>query len=324
MKHNTTALEINPPCPFVMPKNLILETEFTEFCNLKLGVSPHRVRKDIERWLEEDHGGGDPTLFAGFTQNRSMQFFIIAKQDFVLSGKQMMAEVFRYVSNGELELYSDVSEGQKVTKGTVLLGGHGKASSILLGERVALNFCAKMSGVATKTSQVIAQMAPFNTSTQLLETRKTTPGLRIYEKYSVRLGGARNHRHALDGGAMLKENHLRSIGHLDIALQNLQKNLPTLTKAEVEVTNLAEFRAALNCGADVIMLDNFSFDDVKVAVAERNLSGLNTKLELSGNLDEKNLADILQTNVDFISMGALIHKAVWVDMSLQVYRDGNR
>ncbi len=318
MQH-ITKLEINPPCPFILPTNKVHKQDFTEFCNLKLGVAPTRIILDIERWLEEDHGSGDLTLFSGFTENKEMQFFIVAKQDFILSCKSIMEEVFRQVSSNEIELFSNFKDGDSIKKGDIILGGTGKAAGILLGERVALNLCSKMSGIATKTKSILNEIKKHNQLIHLLETRKTTPGLRIYEKYSVRVAGARNHRHALDGGAMLKENHLRSIGFMEDALLSLQNKLPILTKSEIEVTNLTEFRSALSLGADLIMLDNFSIEDVRNAVAERNKLNSKTKLELSGNLDEKNLGEIVNSGVDFMSMGALIHKAIWVDMSLQVY-----
>jgi nicotinate-nucleotide pyrophosphorylase (carboxylating) len=153
----------------------------------------------------------------------------------------------------------------------------------------------------------------------VLETRKTTPGHRMYEKYATRVGGAQNHRHGLDAGAMLKENHLRSIGNICDALRLLKRTVPVLSRIEVEVTSLAEFRVALKEGADVIMLDNFSWDDVAVAVAERNVASSLAKLEVSGNLDGKSAERLVASGVDYASMGALVHKAVWVDMSLQLY-----
>ncbi|MES2614098.1 MAG: carboxylating nicotinate-nucleotide diphosphorylase [Bdellovibrionota bacterium] len=317
--NNNTKLAINPVCPYVMPTNKTETQEFTEFCNFNLGMAPSKILTDIERWLEEDHGCGDPTIFSAFQKNKVMQFFIVAKQDFTLSCKPIMEQVFRQVSTNEIELFSNFKDGDDIKKGDIILGGKGKAASILLAERVALNLCSKMSGITTKTKQILSEIKKINKNINLLETRKTTPGLRIYEKYSVRVAGARNHRHALDGGSMLKENHLRCIGFIEDAVTNLQRNLPILTKIEVEVTNLDEFRTALNLGADVIMLDNFSIENVKIAVAEKNKINTQVKLELSGNLDEKNLHEIVTSGVDYMSMGALIHKSIWVDMSLQIY-----
>ncbi len=178
-----------------------------------------------------------------------------------------------------------------------------------------------MSGISTKTNKILSEIRKHTQTLQLLETRKCTPGLRMYEKYAVRVAGARNHRHALDSGAMLKENHLRSIGTLEQGLIKLKQALPILSTAEIEVTNLEEFKRALDYDANVIMLDNFSVQDAQKASAERDIKNKHVKLELSGNLDEKRIEDLVQTGVDYVSMGALIHKAVWVDMSLQLYKE---
>ncbi|WP_161597739.1 carboxylating nicotinate-nucleotide diphosphorylase [Fluviispira multicolorata] len=311
--------KVKPHCPYLMPKNELLQIDFIEFCNSKLGVSPTRVTSDITRWLDEDHGSGDPTLFAGFPKNPLVHFFVVAKHEFILSGLHIMQEVFRQTSGGTTKLYSDYKDGMLLKKGDIVLAGIGSASSILLSERVALNFTAKMSGISNKTYSIASEINKLNKNITLLETRKTTPGLRMYEKYATRLGGARNHRHGLDTGAMLKENHLRSIGSIEEALDNLNKFLPILTKIEIEVSNLNEFKAALHKRPDVIMLDNFSLDDVRLAIIEKNNFDKNIKIELSGNLDEKNLFEITSLKVDYMSMGALIHKAIWVDMSLQLY-----
>jgi nicotinate-nucleotide pyrophosphorylase (carboxylating) len=318
MNTNTT-FKINPQCPYIMPTNKIESRNFIEFCHMKLGLTPSRVIADMERWLEEDHGSGDPAIFSGFTENKTMRFFIVAKQDFTLVCLPIMEQVFRQISQNEIEIYSQFKDGDDVKKGDVVFAGIGKAAGILLAERVALNFGAKMCGIATKTKKLLNEIKKINPNVQLLETRKTTSGLRMYEKYAVRAAGARNHRHGLDTGAMLKENHLRSLMHIESAMDKLKNSLPILTKLEVEVTNLEEFQSALSRGADVIMLDNFSIENVRAAVDFRDQMNPNVKLELSGNLDEKELSEIANSGVDYLSMGALIHKALWVDMSLQMY-----
>ncbi|WP_186648531.1 carboxylating nicotinate-nucleotide diphosphorylase [Fluviispira vulneris] len=312
--------KVKPHCPYLMPKNELLQIDFIDFCNSKLGVSPKRVSADITLWLDEDHGSGDSTLFAGFPKNPIVNFFVVAKHDFILSGLHIMQEVFRQTSGGYTKIFSDFKDGMSLKKGDIVIAGIGSASSILLAERVALNFAAKMSGITNKTQQISAEIKKINKDITLLETRKTTPGLRMYEKYATRVGGARNHRHALDSGAMLKENHIRSIGSIEDALNNLNKNLPILTKIEIEVSDLLEFRTALHKRPDVIMLDNFPLNDARTAIYEKNIFDKNIKIELSGNLDEKNLLEISSIEVDYLSMGALIHKAIWVDMSLQIYR----
>lgn len=310
---------VKPHCPFLMPKNELIQNDFIDFCTSKLGVSPNRIVNDIIRWLDEDHGSGDLTVFSGMKKNTKAQFFVIAKQNFTLSGLNVMQGVFYQTSGGTTKIFSDFQDGHTVKKGDIIIAGEGTVSSILLAERVALNLASKISGISSKTKLILDEIRKYSDTVSLLETRKTTPGLRIYEKYATRVGGARNHRHGLDSGAMLKENHLRSIGCLEEALDNLKENTPILSKIEIEVTNLTEFRAALAKSPDVIMLDNFSFDDVKKAVQEKNKLNSNLKIELSGNLDEKNIQDISCLGVDYISMGALIHKSIWVDLSLQLY-----
>lgn len=317
--------ELRVQSPYTMPIRALGEQDFVHFCHLGLGVTPARVRGDIERWLDEDQGTGDVTVFSGFEhESPLMDMYIVAKENFVLAGLPLMAEVFRAACGSSLvSLFSDVADGAKICKGDVVLAGKGFAPGLLLGERVALNFASHLSGVATKTADVIAQLerARAGRATPvLLETRKTTPGLRLYEKYATRVGGARNHRHGLDSGAMLKENHLRSIGNISIALARLKARTPILSRIEIEVSSLEEFRIALVEGADVIMLDNFAMPEVRLAVAERNSSGRAVALEVSGNLDQKDLTEIAESGVDYASMGALIHKAVWIDISLQLYR----
>jgi nicotinate-nucleotide pyrophosphorylase (carboxylating) len=311
--------KVKPFCPFLMPKKELTQIDFVDFCTSKLGVAPYRITADIHRWMEEDHGSGDPCLFAAINKNVTAQFFVIAKQSFTLSGLNIMQETFYQSSGGSTKLFSDFQDGDSIQKGDIVIGGFGSSSSILLAERVALNLSSKISGISTKTKSILNEIRKYSNSVSLLETRKTTPGLRIYEKYATRVGGARNHRHGLDTGAMLKENHLRTIGSIEVALDQLNINAPILTKIEIEVTNLSEFHAALHKGADVIMLDNFSYNDVKTAVQEKIHLNSHAKLELSGNLDEKNIQEIANLGVDYLSMGALIHKAIWVDMSLQLY-----
>lgn len=305
--------------PYKFPKNKISTSDFVEFCHLRLGVSPGRVIADIQTWLSEDQGAGDATLFSSFTKDAQSEMYIIAKESFVICGIMLMAEVF-WTTSPEVEIFSDFKDGDVISKGDVVIAGRGSAAGFLLGERVALNLSSRLSGISQKTQQMVKALKKFSKKTpELLETRKTTPGLRIYEKYATRTGGARNHRHGLDSGVMFKENHLRTVGGIQKALAQAKKNAPILTRIEVEVTSLAEFSEAMLHGADVIMLDNFSLDDVKKAVAMLKKSKMNPKLELSGNLDNKDLAQLANLEIDYMSMGALIHKANWVDMSLQLY-----
>jgi nicotinate-nucleotide pyrophosphorylase (carboxylating) len=294
----------------------------------QFGVSPRRIEKDIDAWLEEDAGGGDVSQWTQTGRSPRMRMEIIAKQDFVVCGLSLMAAVF-HRTHGEipLKLFSSFRDGELVKKGDVVLGGEGDARCLLLGERVSLNLASRLSGIATKSKKMLtlvesAAAQAQCTPPELLETRKTTPGLRLYEKFATRIAGVRNHRHALDTGLMLKENHLRSFGGVSAALKTACAHRPALTKIEIEVTQLDEFREALAGGADVIMLDNFSLDDVRIAVGERARCGRQVALEVSGNLTEENIAAVAKLGVDALSSGALVHQATWVDMSLQLYPIG--
>jgi nicotinate-nucleotide pyrophosphorylase (carboxylating) len=314
--------------PFSLPARQRFAPEFSSWCASALGVSPRSVRRKLEDWLAEDHGSGCVTLWAGdlIAQNRFGAAVIVAKQEFVLSGLALMTEVFRLVSDGQVRVFSDLEDGARVAKGDVVFAAYGNAPALLLGERTALNLGSHLSGVSTQTARSVSLLDEASSrvgkaAPTLLETRKTTPGLRVFEKYATRVGGARNHRHGLDSGAMLKENHLRAAGDISRAVQALKKTLPVLTKIEVEVANLSEFDIALEQGADVIMLDNFKPADVVEAVRRRGKNAPGVLLEVSGNLDARDPSELVSFGVDYVSMGALVHKAHWVDMSLQFYAD---
>jgi len=193
----------------------------------------------------------------------------------------------------------------------VLLKISGDARSILKAERVALNFLGRMCGIATATRAFTKALE--GTKTQLLDTRKTTPGLRLVEKSATLTGGARNHRFSLTDGVLVKENHIRAAGGITKAVERLKESLPPLVKIEVETTSLAEVQEALDAGADMIMLDNMSIAEMALAV--RTVRG-RARLEASGNVKLDNVREIAETGVDFISTGATIHSARWSDLSL--------
>ncbi len=313
--------DVKVDCSFVLSEVERTHEDFVSFCHTGLGVPPSRVLRDLSSWLDEDTGHGDQTLTSGFWGQRHATAVIVAKEDFVLAGLPVAAEVFRQTSGGLVRVFADLTDGSRVKKGDVVLTVQGPAAALLMAERTALNFLCRVSGVATRTRGVVESLERAGSTGKpvLLETRKTTPGHRLYEKYATRLGGAQNHRHGLDSGAMLKENHLRAIGNIRDALKLLKSKVPVLSKIEIEVTSLEEFRVALEEGADLIMLDNFSWDDVAVAVKERNMKSSLAKLEVSGNLDGDKARQLVISGVDFVSMGSLIHKSVWVDMSLQLF-----
>jgi nicotinate-nucleotide pyrophosphorylase (carboxylating) len=318
-----------------IPKNENLASDFSEWCTSILAVSPSFVRQKLQMFLEEDHGGGCATLIAcsdlaSASKSPQKQLAakalacIVAKDDFVICGLQLMCEAFRLASDGHAKVFTDVQDGALIKKGQILLSALASPSQLLLAERVALNLSSHLSGITSFTANVVAKISAACAAAQtkqpdLLETRKTTPGLRVFEKYATRLGGARNHRHSLDTGAMLKENHLRTFGGVQQSLQKCLSGVPLLTKVEIEVSNLTELAAALNIGADVVMLDNFKKSEVEEAVSMRARLKSTVQFELSGNLDRKDLGQMCTLGVDFLSMGALIHQSTWVDMSMQLF-----
>jgi nicotinate-nucleotide pyrophosphorylase (carboxylating) len=312
---------------YINPQQEIPATLFEQFCISKLGMNSQKVSNQLQNWLEEDFSNGDVSLWASEWSKNQAEAFIVAKQDFILCGLPLMVHIFSLASGSlSTSFFSDFEDGNQIKKGQTILKIVGTAGALLLAERSSLNLASHLSGIATQTHNVkqkmfeIAKNHNLKLLPELLETRKTTPGLRSLEKYATRTGGAKNHRHALDTGAMLKENHLRMSESISYAIETLVKNAPILTKIEVEVSNLVEFEEALKSNkADVIMLDNFKADEVKITIQQRNLFNSNIKIELSGNLDEKNLEEILMLEVDYMSMGALIHKSKWVDMSLQLF-----
>lgn len=321
---------------------------FESFCWTGLGLAPTLVRGKLLGFLEEDIGHGDVVLkSAGSAFEREVRARLMAKSDCVVAGLWLATEIMNLAAGsgpsvlanlsatnhqgqGDLPVFSltalpRVCDGDSVKAGTVLVEWSGPAAPLLAGERAALNILSRLSGIATYTRRVQMELEACADRglhpPRLLETRKTTPGLKVLEKYATRVGGARNHRMGLDAGGMLKENHLRAAAKGGVRLTELVKrvraNQPLLTGLEVEVTSLSEFEQALHAGADVVMLDNFESEMVQKAVALRDQMRADARLELSGNLDRVSPSDLAALGVDFISMGALIHQATWSDLSLQ-------
>jgi nicotinate-nucleotide pyrophosphorylase (carboxylating) len=264
----------------------------------------------ITRALEEDWGFGDWTTDLCVPETVATHARLIAKEPTVVAGIEVARAVFHKV-DPSLRVTLAVDNGAAVEKGALLLEVDGNARSILKSERVALNFLGRMCGIATLTRAFTAKLE--GTKTQLLDTRKTTPGLRLLEKSATVLGGARNHRLCLTDGVIVKENHIRAAGSITKAVARLTESLPPTLKIEVETTTLAEVQEALDAGADLIMLDNMSIAEMALAV--RTVRG-RARLEASGNVRLDNVREIAETGVDFISTGAIIHSARWSDLSL--------
>jgi len=276
-------------------------------------ISPHEDRL-IDLALEEDIGPGDVTTQALVPPELQGEAHIRAKAALVVAGLPVAARVFHKL-DAKLVFAAAVDDGQEVAKGTVLARLTGPVASILTGERVALNFLQHLSGIATFTRTMVAQVA--GSTAALVDTRKTTPGWRSLEKYAVRLGGGHNHRLGLYDGVLIKNNHLTAVGSISEAVRQAKARAHPLLKIEVEVTDLNGLEEALNAGADRILLDNM--DDATLRRAVEINQG-RARLEASGSMTKERLPQVAATGVDFISMGALTHSAPAVDIHLRLIK----
>jgi nicotinate-nucleotide pyrophosphorylase (carboxylating) len=272
------------------------------------------VRKIIRRALEEDIRSGDVTTSAALTGSETGLATALAKEDLIVAGMDVFREVFR-VRDGGLIFETGLIDGAWAPRGTVLATVSGSLTSILTAERVALNLFQRMCGIATLTKQFVDAVA--GTKARILDTRKTIPGLRILDKYSVRAGGGRNHRYGLYDGVLIKDNHIEAAGGIFEAVRRVRGQAPLMVKIEVEVKDLAEVEEALAAGADVIMLDNMPVHAMKQAV---QLIGGNALVEASGNVTLATVRAIAETGVDLISAGVLTHSVRAADISLKVKR----
>lgn len=268
----------------------------------------------IDLALEEDLGAGDVTTQALIPPGLQGEAHIRAKEKLVVAGLPVAARVFARLAP-EVQFAPQVEEGQEVEPGAVLAILTGPAAPILSGERVALNFLQRLSGIATFTKKMVEAVAFLPVA--LVDTRKTTPGWRVLEKYAVRLGGGRNHRGGLFDGVLIKNNHLTAVGSITEAVRRARKSAPHTLKIEVEVTSLAELEEALGIGADVIMLDNMNDADMARAA---DLTLGRALLEASGSMTLERLPQVAATRVNFISVGALTHSAPAVDIHLRLIK----
>src|SRR5579885_3087234 len=270
----------------------------------------------IARALEEDIGFGDLTTLATVPAEQTIVATIITRQQGVVAGLDIAAAVFQSVDAG-LHIEQFVADGTIVNPNDRLTRIEGSARSILTAERTALNFLGRLSGIATLTAACVAAVA--GTRAAIIDTRKTTPGLRALEKYAVRMGGGRNHRFALDDGILIKDNHIAAAGGVGVAIARARQHAPHLLKIEVECETLEQVHQALDAGADVILLDNMSISQQKEAVAVIRQRDARVLIEASGYIgtNPERLAAEAATGVDFISLGALTHSAPNFDVSLE-------
>ncbi|MEJ2671592.1 MAG: carboxylating nicotinate-nucleotide diphosphorylase [Deltaproteobacteria bacterium] len=279
----------------------------------KLFISP-LIDRLIDLALEEDIGPGDVTTQALVPPELKGEAHLRAKETLVVAGLPLAARVFQRIEAG-IAFEAQVAEGQEVASGQVLARVSGPVAAMLTGERVALNFVQRLSGLATFSRNMAAQVA--GTQTCLVDTRKTTPGWRVLEKYAVRLGGARNHRSGLYDGVLIKNNHLTAVGSIAAAVRQARERAHHLLKIEVEVTDLEGLQEALDVGADLILLDNM--DDATLQRAVELTAG-RAILEASGSMTKERLPQVAATGVNFISMGRLTHSAPAVDIHLRLIK----
>lgn len=264
--------------------------------------------------LREDISNEDISTNAVLRDYKRGQVDLICKQDGIVCGLGVFERVFKLL-DGETLFECSVKDGDKVKKGQLLATLTGDMRVLLSGERVALNYLQRMSGIATYTFEVASLLK--GTKTKLLDTRKTTPNMRIFEKYAVRCGGGNNHRYNLSDGVMLKDNHIAAAGGVKKAIEMAKEYCSFVHKIEVEVENLEMCREAVEGGADIIMLDNMSAEMMAEAVKLIDGKALT---ECSGNITRENIAKITSASVDFVSSGALTHSAPILDLSLKNMR----
>ncbi len=261
--------------------------------------------------LQEDITSEDVTTNAIMSEKVLGEVDLICKGEGVIAGLNVLARTFELLDK-DIEITFMAKDGDKVNKGDLLAKVKGDIRVLLSGERVALNYLQRMSGIATYTNQVVNLLA--GSKTKLLDTRKTTPNMRIFEKYAVTVGGGNNHRYNLSDGILLKDNHIGAAGSVKKAIELARSYAPFVRKIEVETENLDMVKEALEARADIIMLDNMSIDMMEEAI---KLIDGKAQTECSGNVTKENIQALAKIGVDFISSGALTHSAPILDLSLK-------
>jgi nicotinate-nucleotide pyrophosphorylase (carboxylating) len=270
------------------------------------------VSRTISRALEEDLGSGDVTSCSILSPGLVLAGEIVAKEQGVVAGLGVAELVFQHVDE-KVTVACLRSDGETIQAGDILAEVDGPGTSILSAERVALNFVQRMSGIATLTRRYVEEVE--GTRAVILDTRKTAPGLRVFDKMAVRAGGGQNHRFGLYDMVLIKDNHIAAAGGISRAMERVRETAKGQLAIEVEVTSLAQFEEALACGPDRIMLDNMGPEEMRRAVG---LAGGRVELEASGNVSLDNVAEVAATGVDFISVGALTHSVRALDISLEI------
>ncbi len=274
-------------------------------------MNPLFLKKIFEFYLFEDSYFSDLTTDA-VSNGKKQNAIIKAKEDFVLAGSVFIEPLFK-ILNEPFDIKLIKKDGDFVLKGDIIANIASKDYALLYLERICLNIMQRMSGIATKTHRLTELIKDYKAN--IVDTRKTTPGFRFFEKYAVRIGGGTNHRMGLFDAVLIKDNHIKDAGGIEKAVNMIRKNISFTVKIEVECENMEMVEEAVECGVDIIMLDNMSADDMKRVV---DTFGKAAIFEASGNIDEKNIVDVAKSGVDYISIGAITHQSVWVDINMKM------
>ncbi len=276
------------------------------------------IRPIIQSALKEDIGRGDITSQAIAPSSLTGKACIIAEEEGILAGIEVAKEVFRLTSGEKVEFMSELKDKDSLTGGLPVLILQTSALAILKGERVALNFLGRLSGIATLTREYVDLARPFGV--KILDTRKTTPNLRVLEKYAVKIGGGLNHRFGLDSGILIKDNHIRICGSLKKAVERIRQAIPPFWKIEVEADGLSEAKEAVELGVEAIMLDNMGLKEIKKAVDLIRQQAKEIIIEASGGINLENVAEVAKSGVDLISVGSLTKAAKNLNMHLEIMK----
>lgn len=276
------------------------------------------IRPIIQSALREDIGRGDITSQAIAPSSLTGKACIIAEEEGILAGIEVAKEVFRLTSGEKVEFISQLKDKDSLKGGLPVLILQTNLLAILKGERVALNFLGRLSGIATLTKEYVDLASPFGV--KILDTRKTTPNLRVLEKYAVKIGGGLNHRFGLDSGILIKDNHIRICGSLKKAVERIRQAIPPFWKIEVEADGLSEVKEAVELGVEAIMLDNMGLKEIKKAVDLIRQQAKEIIIEASGGINLENVAEVAKSGVDLISVGSLTKAAKNLNMHLEIMK----
>ncbi len=270
------------------------------------------VNEIIEREIKEDIFYGDITTETLINNESISKADFIAKEDGVVAGVLVAKKVFNILDN-YMKFIPQIQEGDRVLKGDIIATVEGRTRAILSGERTSLNLLQRISGIASRTNEYVEKVKNYDV--KIADTRKTIPGIRILDKYAVKIGGGYNHRYNLSDGVLIKDNHIRVVGGIAKSIELARNEIPHTMKIEIEVHTLEELKEAIEAKADIIMLDNMSIENMKKAV---NINKNKVILEASGNIDLNNVEKVAATGVDIISVGELTHSVKIMDISLDM------